>query len=81
MLYIFDNQCPPGLAQGLALLENGNRNSDIKVKVKHISELISSNSTDEKIIECAGSSKGIIITLDKDFKYHSTITLYIKNTK
>jgi len=70
MVLIFDNQCPPNLAKGLNLLEDGNRKSPIKATVKHIRDITDEDATDEEIIKHVGKHKGIIITLDKDFKYH-----------
>lgn len=70
MVLIFDNQCPPNLAKGLNLLEDGNRKNPIKATVKHIRDIINADATDEEIIKYVGKHKGIIITLDKDFKYH-----------
>jgi predicted nuclease of predicted toxin-antitoxin system len=69
MLFIFDNNCPPALAKGLNLIEEGNDRSPIKVKVSHVRDFLNENATDEEIIKCAGENKGIIITYDKDFKH------------
>ncbi len=68
MLFIFDNQCSQRLANGLNILEEGNKLSPHQCTVKHIKDLIPGNSTDEKVIETAGINKGIIITYDKDFR-------------
>jgi predicted nuclease of predicted toxin-antitoxin system len=68
MLFIFDNQCSPRLAEGLRILEEGNTLSSIPCTVTHIKDLIPANSSDALVIETAGKNDGVIITYDRDFK-------------
>ncbi len=68
MLFIFDNQCSPRLANGLNILEQGNTLSPYQCEVKHIRELIPSNSDDVDVTKAAGDNEAILITYDRDFK-------------
>src|ERR1700722_10652859 len=68
MLFILDANCPKKIAEGLDLLEQGNKRSDIHAKVRHITKLTLANSTDEEVIELTGRNKGVLITYDKGFK-------------
>lgn len=68
MLLIFDANCSKKIAEGLDLLEQGNKRSPIHAQVRHITKLTIPNATDEEIIELVGMNKGVIITYDKGFK-------------
>ena len=69
MTYIFDENYSYRLAEGLSILEEGNVRSSIKTKITHVKQLGLQSATDEEIIEHAGKIKGVIITMDKDFKH------------
>ena len=68
MLFILDANCPKKIAEGLDLLEQGNKRSAIHAKVRHITKLTIPNAPDEDVIELVGKNKGILITYDKGFK-------------
>jgi hypothetical protein len=68
MLFILDANCPKKIAEGLDILEQGNRRSLIHAKVRHITKLTVPNASDEEVIKLAGKNKAILITYDKGFK-------------
>lgn len=68
MLFVFDENLPHHLAEGLNKLEEGNTKSPNKVVVKHALEISPKGSTDEDLIAKIGQLQGILFTQDKDFK-------------
>lgn len=69
MKIIFDENYSQKLAEGLNLLEQGNKKEKNKLEVTHIVKITGKMGTeDEKVVEIAGKNNGIIVTLDKDFK-------------
>lgn len=78
MVFIFDENYSPKLAEGLHLLEQGNTKNKPVVEIWHILSLAKelginpenpdSSYMDEEVIKIAGQKKGIILTQDKDFK-------------
>ena len=69
MVYIFDENYSYRLAQGLSLIEQGNLKSKIPIEITHVKLLGLQGASDEDIIEEAGRRKGVIITMDKDFRH------------
>lgn len=69
MFFLFDENVPYKFVQGLALIEESNRKSQIKVSMSHPRLLDNEGASDEEQIHIAGKHKGIIITFDKDFKH------------
>lgn len=79
MVYVFDENYSPLLADALSLLEKGNIGKGKHVaEVYHILKLAQElgispinayrSYSDEEVIEIAGKKKGIIFTQDSDFK-------------
>ncbi len=69
MLFIFDENYPKKLSEGLNLLEQGNRMSPIAVSViDAISFMGRRGATDIEIIIAAADKDAIIITHDADFR-------------
>jgi predicted nuclease of predicted toxin-antitoxin system len=68
MLFVFDANCPKKLAEGLEILELGNKRSSLFAEVKHISKLTLPSAKDEEVIDITGRNKGILITYDTGFK-------------
>ncbi|HEY6977037.1 MAG TPA: DUF5615 family PIN-like protein [Chitinophagaceae bacterium] len=80
MFFLFDENVPYKLVQGLILIEESNYKSPIKVKISHPKLMNSEGSSDEEQIEIAGKNDGVIITFDKDFKHiKSYYPLYKKH--
>jgi predicted nuclease of predicted toxin-antitoxin system len=69
MKFIFDENFSHRLAEGLNLIEQGNFKSKVQIEITHVKLLGLSGAMDEQIIENAGKSKSIIVTMDKDFKH------------
>lgn len=70
MFYIFNENMPRGLAQGLDLIEGSNHRTSVKVKVQHATDFMGrKGASDEEIIAAASRKKAIIFTKDKDFKH------------
>jgi hypothetical protein len=76
MVFVFDENYTPKLAQGLNHLEHGNKRSKAD-EIWHIKELAEElefkpkdgvSFSDEEVIIITGKKKGIVITQDKDFK-------------
>jgi len=68
MLFILDANCPKKIAEGLDLLEQGNKRSSIHARVRHITKLTAANANDNEVIELTGKNKAILVTYDKGFK-------------
>lgn len=69
MVFIFDENYPPSLSQGLEKLESANKLSPIRVQVIHAIDFMKKRgSKDEDIIIAASNMDAIIITHDSDFK-------------
>jgi predicted nuclease of predicted toxin-antitoxin system len=69
MLFVFDENLPALLSQGLNKPEEGNTNSPYKVEVKHAIEVMGyAGAPDEDLIAKIGELNGILITQDRDFK-------------
>lgn len=69
MLFIFDENLPLQLCNGLHILEKGNLRSPHQSEVKYAIEVMGKQGApDEDIIVEVGKLKGILITQDKDFK-------------
>jgi hypothetical protein len=76
MLFVFDENLPPKLAQGLDLLEKSNPASNVDLDVLSAVEFMGRRgATDEEILEAVGKAGGVVFTKDKDFKQ---IKLYDK---
>jgi len=69
MFFLFDENVPYKFVQGLALIEESNHKSRIKVKLSHPRLLGNEGYSDEEQIKMAGKHDGIIISFDKDFKH------------
>lgn len=69
MYFLFDENVPYKFVQGLALIEESNHKSPIKVKLSHPRLLGNEGASDEEQIKIAGKNDGIIISFDKDFKH------------
>jgi predicted nuclease of predicted toxin-antitoxin system len=69
MFFLFDENVPYKFVQGLALIEESNHKSPIKVKLSHPRMLDNEGASDEDQIKIAGKHDGIIISFDKDFKH------------
>ena len=71
MRYIFDANISFRLAEGLNILEKGNRN-DVGgvIEILHADQIIElgKGATDAQIIEYAGANQTVIISQDDDFK-------------
>ena len=83
MLFIFDENYSHRIADGLNLLEQGNRKSPIQVTATHILTLTNGKTgePDEVVIKIAGIKKGIIFTKDKDFKHIKSVAPLYKAHK
>ncbi|MBL7725370.1 MAG: DUF5615 family PIN-like protein [Chitinophagaceae bacterium] len=69
MFFLFDENVPYKFVQGLALIEESNHKSPIKVTISHPRLLGNQGASDEEQIHIAGKHKGVIISFDKDFKH------------
>jgi Domain of unknown function (DUF5615) len=69
MFFLFDENVPYKFVQGLALIEESNHRSPIKVKLSHPRLLNNEGSSDQDQIKIAGKHDGIIVSFDKDFKH------------
>jgi predicted nuclease of predicted toxin-antitoxin system len=69
MFFLFDENVPYKFVQGLALIEESNHKSPIKVKLSHPKLLDNEGSSDQEQIKIAGKHNGIIVSFDKDFKH------------
>lgn len=68
MVFIFDENLPEKLCEGLHVLESGNRKSRNHINVIFAAKLMGeSGATDEQIIPEVGRIGGVIITQDRDF--------------
>jgi hypothetical protein len=92
MQFIFDENYPVPLCKGIALLEQANHRSPIKVEVLHAIDFMGGKgATDEEIIIKASHSNAVIITHDGDFrrikhyqpllKHHRVSYLYFRTPK
>ena len=80
MYFLFDENVPHKFVQGLALIEESNHKSQIKVKLSHPRLIENEGASDEEQIQIAGKNDGIIISFDKDFKHiKSYYPLYKKH--
>lgn len=70
MLYIFDENYSHRIAEGMNLLESGNKRvNSLVIRVKHIKELIGrTGAPDTEVVETVGAHGGILFTKDKDFR-------------
>src|ERR1700722_13757601 len=68
MLFVFDANCPKKLAEGLEILEQGNKRSALFAEVKHVSKLTLPSAKDEEVVDITSRNKGILITYDTGFK-------------
>jgi len=69
MFFLFDENVPYKFVLGLALIEESNHKSPIKVKLSHPRLLENEGASDEDQIKIAGKHDGIIVSFDKDFKH------------
>ena len=69
MFFLFDENVPYKFVQGLALIEESNHRSPIKVKLSHPRLLGNEGASDQDQIKIAGKHDGIIVSFDKDFKH------------
>jgi predicted nuclease of predicted toxin-antitoxin system len=69
MFFLFDENVPYKFVQGLALIEESNHKSPIKVKLSHPRLLDNEGASDQEQIKIAGKHDGIIVSFDKDFKH------------
>jgi len=67
MHFVFDANLPHRLAEGLNVLESGNRRTDNPAIVGHVFDFLPNNATDEEIILQAKVAQWIIITQDLGF--------------
>jgi predicted nuclease of predicted toxin-antitoxin system len=70
MRFLFDENCPIHLANGIKHLEQGNHKSKHQSEVLYILDFVGKGSSpeDEEVIKIAGKQKAIIVTQDEDFK-------------
>jgi hypothetical protein len=68
MIFLFDENFSDKYSQALNLLEEADRKTTFKIKVKHIRDYNMMGAPDEKVIEQAGKLKATIFTMDNDFK-------------
>lgn len=69
MFFLFDENVPHKFVQGLALIEESNHKSPIKVTLSHPKIIGNEGASDEDQIKFAGQNDGIIVSFDKDFKH------------
>mgnify|MGYP001627612120 CR=1 FL=1 len=69
MLFIFDENFPQSLVEGISLLEKANKRSPFPVNIIHAISFMGKNgASDEEIIKAATQNSSVIITHDSDFK-------------
>lgn len=69
MLFIFDENYPPGFVEAFRILEKANKRSNAPVDVIFSNDFMGcGGSTDIEIIEKASLKEAVIITHDSDFK-------------
>jgi len=69
MIFVFDENLPKNLAEGIDLLERGNVRSPHQSEVIYATTLMGKKgATDEELIEAIGLKGAVLVTQDKDFK-------------
>lgn len=70
MLFIFDENYPPGFVEGFAIIERSDRRNPIVSEVVYSCDFMGGiqGSTDEEIITRASQLNAVIVTQDSDFK-------------
>lgn len=70
MLFIFDENYPPGFVDGFAIIEQADKRNPISSTVVYSCDFMGGvqGSTDEEIITKATQMNAVIVTQDSDFK-------------
>lgn len=69
MYFLFDENIPYKLVQGLALIEEANKKSPYQATITHPVIENNAGASDEGQIALAGKKNAIIVSFDKDFKH------------
>ncbi|HET8963889.1 MAG TPA: DUF5615 family PIN-like protein [Chitinophagales bacterium] len=81
MMFLFDENVPYNLVNGLSFIEAVNYKSKFQSTVSHPKNHSTESASDEEIIKLASRLKAIIITFDKDFKHLKKYATLYKNYK
>jgi hypothetical protein len=81
MLIVFDENQSVRIAEGLRILESGNRKSPVQTQVKLITELTDRRASYPRDTEVIGEHGGNYFTKDKDFKTVKLLKTMFKEHK